>query len=329
MDELLLPDHDRDLKLARKLGVQPDRNKAPLDASEKPFVDLLLKFKQSIRPLQDQARPDQATSAALWKVIDAATRPAPRIKKTPARIFHLRPLVYRIAIAASLLVAAAIGWYLTQSLPEPVLVASADQNIQTYSLPDGTEVRLRPHSKLYSVSQTNQQVVYRLEGEAFFDVTSNPDRTFSVEAGDALVSVLGTEFDVSTWGDAVAVYLQEGRVELKHQLSGQTVTLQPGQSGSVARGIAEIQAQSANASEYLDWLENRIDFTSSPLSTVVEELEFHFAINIEIPEERAGETLTGPIFLEEVSIVLDQLSFIMGNGRFVQIDETNYRFEAN
>lgn len=329
MNEPILPDNDPDLILARKLGARLERKSAPLSASERPVADQLRKLKQSSRVLQGKHYPDQSTANAMWHAIEAAMKPVVASEQPSARIFKMRPLVYRMAMAASLLVAIALGWYLTSALPEPVLLASASQTIVTHTLSDGTDINLRPHSNLYRISEDDQQVVYRLEGEAFFDVTSNPDRTFSVEAGDALISVLGTEFNINTWGEAVNVFLREGSVELKNLTSGEAVILQPGQAGSVSKANRTIQLNDAVVNEHMDWLENKISFTSMPLSSVVQELEFHFAINIDVPAERRDETLTGPILLDDISIVLDQLSFVMGGGRFVPTDETSYRFESN
>lgn len=329
MNEPILPENDPDLILARKLGTRLEKRSAPLTANERPVADQLRKLKQASRVLQGKYYPDQSTSIAMWHAIEAATKPTIDKEQPPAKIFQMRPLVYRMAVAASLLVAIVLGWYLTRTLPEPVLLASAAQTIVTHTLTDGTDINLRPHSNLYRISENDQQVVYRLEGEAFFDVTSNPDRTFSVEAGDALISVLGTEFNVNTWGDQVNVFLQEGRVELIDLTSGEAVILQPGQAGTVHNANRTVELREGIANEHLDWLENKISFTQVPLSTIVQELEFHFAINIDVPAKRASETFTGPILLGDVSIVLDQLSFVMGGGRFVPTDETSYRFESN
>lgn len=329
MNEQILPENDPDLILARKLGARLEKRAAPLSAEERPVADRLRKLKHASRSLQQRYYPDESTSATMWQAIEATIKPAVKKEQPAAKIFQMRPLVYRMAMAASLLVAIALGWYLTRALPEPVLLASAEQSIVTHTMADGTDINLRPHSNLYLISENDHHLVYRLEGEAFFDVAPDPDRTFSVEAGDALISVLGTEFNVNTWGEQINVFLQEGRVELKDLSSGEAVILQPGQAGTVHKVNRTIQLQEAIATEHLDWLENKISFDHMPLSKIVQELEFHFAINIDVPAARVNETFTGPILLGDVSIVLNQLSFVMGGGRFVPTDETSYRFESN
>ena len=268
-------------------------------------------------------------AARMWQAISAATKPIQYTASPKARIFSLNPIVYRIAIAASLMAAVAISWMLFIKTPAPELLAVANQEVSNYTLADGSTVALRPHSKLYRLTTDGTEDNYLLEGEGFFDVTRNENRTFSVVAGNAQVSVLGTEFNVSSWQTAVTVFLQEGRIELKNQRSGQAVILSPGQTGTVDFDQVTLHGQPANSAEHLDWLNDEISFFGTPLHEVIKELEFHFAISIEIPQDRAGETISGSIVLEDISFVLDNLSFVMQGGSFVQTGEHSYRFEAN
>ncbi len=107
------------------------------------------------------------------------------------------------------------------------------------------------------------------------------------------------------------------------------VVLSPGQSGTVEDQQVTLHGQPARAEEHLDWLNNEISFAGAPLNTVIEELEFHFGIAIEIPQNRENETISWSIVLEDVPFVLDGLSFVMQGGSFVQTGEHSYRFEEN
>ena len=111
--------------------------------------------------------------------------------------------------------------------------AAAGSERVTYTAPDGSEVTLRPHTSLYALDAEAGTMRYRVEGEAFFAVVRDPSRTFVVEADGARVQVLGTRFDVSTWGERTSVYLEEGRVRFEHVPTGQAVMLAPGQRSVV------------------------------------------------------------------------------------------------
>ena len=168
-----------------------------------------------------------------------------------------------------------------------------------------------------------------LEGEGFFNVTRNENRTFSVIAGNAQVAVLGTMFNVTAWRDDVTVYLQEGRIELKNQNSGQAVVLSPGQTGTVDKDQVTLNGQPANPDQHLDWMDQEVTFFEATLEEVTDEVAFHFGITIDIPAERADVTFSGSIDLQDATYVLNSLSTVLGGGSFVQTGEHTYRFETN
>ena len=333
MSDPILPDNDIDVQLARKLGMLLEENSPVMEAGDDPLINMLSQLKISS---QESRFTDRATSARMWEQIYAATQPSDQSSSSTdstaqptAKIFTLNPTIYRLALAACLLAAVAISWMLFVRAPAPVLLASAGQTIAQVTLENGSTVALRPHSKLYSVIINDNEERYQLDGEAFFDVARNENRTFSVISGNAQVSVLGTEFNVNNWQDEVTVFLQEGRVELKNRHSGQAVILTPGQSGTVNNDQVTLHGQPANPDEHLDWLEDEISFFGTPLYEVINELEFHFAISIEIPQDRINESISGTLALGDVSFVLDRLSIVMEGGSFVQTGEHSYRFEAN
>ena len=329
MNEPTLPDHDRDLQMARSIGRQLESGRplSPLAAAD-PMMDALLQFRTAYTASQDTLLPEADVSRRLWNAIAEVT-----INRRPARIVMLRPAVFRFAVAASLLAAVAIGWLLMRPAATPQLLAEAGTVIVRHVLDDGSAVTLRPHSRLVvrhiEKGFSFQAVHYRLEGEAFFDVTHDEGRTFAVEAGPGLVSVLGTEFNVSTWSDEVSVFLREGRVELKNTASGQAVVLSPGQTGAVWADRVAVRDEPAAEATWLDWMNGEIVFRQAPIGDVVEELAFHYDIHIEVPPERAAETITGPIALDSLDEVLVRLDRVMSGGRFVQTGPSEYRFEAN
>lgn len=331
MNDPILPDNDIDVQLAKKLGMLRDTGIENWKAGDDPFGLLLGQLKTSYQSVGTGAMPNAAASARMWQAIQSATGLQAQFgtARPSARIFSLNASYFRVALAACLLVAIAFSWMLFVKTPAPALLVEAGQTIAHYTMDDGSAIALRPHSRLYAIDSNDTETRFKLEGEGYFDVTHNPDRTFYVEAGNAQVAVLGTTFNVTAHQPAVTVYLAEGRVELQNRESGQAVILAPGQSGTVANEQVILHGQPANAGEHLDWLENEISFAGAPLNEVIEELEFHFGIAIEIPQARMGETISGSIVLEDLPFVLDGLSFVMQGGSFVQTGEHSYRFEEN
>jgi ferric-dicitrate binding protein FerR (iron transport regulator) len=84
------------------------------------------------------------------------------------------------------------------------------------NLPDGTSVVLFPGSRLsYPKIFKNSRNVY-LEGEAFFEVTKNPQKPFLVYANKLVSKVLGTSFTVKAYAadSVVNVTVKTGRVSV-------------------------------------------------------------------------------------------------------------------
>jgi transmembrane sensor len=91
----------------------------------------------------------------------------------------------------------------------------------TVALPDGSAVSLAPHSRIGYAGNFDSTVtrdVY-LSGEAFFEVTKNPDRPFRVFANEIVTKVLGTSFTVRSFENdtTIQVIVRTGKVTVYSQ----------------------------------------------------------------------------------------------------------------
>ena len=332
MNEPNLPSDDKDLRLAQRIGkLLEDQQFSGESLSGDPFEETLKRFKQRHGSSHTSSASSSEVSERMWRHVEQAMQPSladSKVHQPHARVFSLSSNVLRLAIAASVAFLIAIGWLLLRQSDSSLLIAEAGSTAYTHSLADGSQITLRPNSQLYSLESDVSAIAFQLEGEALFDVTSNPNRTFIVEAGDARVAVLGTTFMINNWDSTVSVYLAEGRIELTHKTLNQSVILDPGQAGSLTTTTSISVVESANAQEYLDWLEEKIVFSNKRVDAIIAELEAHYGVEIEIPSSRISDTLSGSILLTDITSALEQLSFVMGNGRFVELEANRYRFDS-
>ncbi len=315
----------RDLDLARRL----DAGQAP-DGS-----DTLHAALDAARPLATPVAPE--ASARLWDAIASETglapegspapevsapeaRPARAADRAPRRGARTRVPRWVGAVAALVLVAAVGSWALLRVSGDiqPVLVAQASGEIVTWTAPDGSRVTLRPRSQL---SRVGDGRAYALTGEAFFDVASDPDSPFTVETDAGTVRVLGTRFDVSTWGGETHVYVEEGRVELAHESQSAVLTAGEG-AAALAYGVERLAAPEAEA--FLDWTRGEAVFSRETVARVAQEMEQHFGVPVRIPEGVGRETISGVVALDSAPEAMDQLGRILG-GTFVP-EARGYRF---
>lgn len=140
-------------------------------------------------------------------------------------------------------------------------------------LEDGSMVHLNAGSELKVPVrfEKNSRQVW-LKGEAFFDVTPDKNRLFTVHTEKAKISVLGTEFDVRAYEDEkeVITTLVQGMVEVS---SGEaTGRLTPGDQARVAKE-GEITTEKVDVYPFIAWKTGRMVFEDVPLEQIMTELQ--------------------------------------------------------
>lgn len=202
-------------------------------------------------------------------------------------------LRYAAAIVGVVMIVAA-GWAgadawrrHAETVVMAVAQAPADRNMSV-SLSDGTRVWLRKGSSLRYpkdfAGRGTREVT--LDGEAFFEVSENPQRPFTVRSNDLNVTVLGTVFNMnsgSRGGDA-EVSLAKGRVRASAAGDGGSIVLRPGQKASVDRETGFLQVSEADA--YADglWHEHKTPFRNANLRYIARQLETMFGVRVILHE---------------------------------------------
>jgi transmembrane sensor len=87
--------------------------------------------------------------------------------------------------------------------------------IADFQLADGSLVTLGGRSELAFNAGPDRRRAVLVSGEAFFDVATDASRPFFVQAGDNIVKVTGTQFDVRHRAEGVEVAVLEGSVEVR------------------------------------------------------------------------------------------------------------------
>lgn len=186
------------------------------------------------------------------------------------------------AVAAILLIAIAVsaGGILfsshfsqdEESGMKQYVTSEEEQRIITLS--DGSVVRLNRNSMLRLQNEPGESREVWLEGEAYFDIQSDPERPFTISSGDALVQVLGTSFNIKG-GEKVLVAVQEGVVSLRnsHHEERSAALLSAGQLGILSSNGEDLKIETADVENYFSWLSGQISFDRMPFEKVIRQLE--------------------------------------------------------
>lgn len=199
----------------------------------------------------------------------------------------VRSLRYVWTVAAILLVS--FGLYFVAKMflipPKKMEIVTTSEILKD-TLPDGSQVSLNRNSKLtYPGKFGRKSREVALTGEAFFDVRHDSEQPFIIEAGRAMVRVLGTSFNVKAYpGKDVEVSVESGQVML-FTVSPAThdtlsVLLPAGTRGLLPAGSMQPEVMEGTAPDRLFWLDGSLEFRQAELSEVFSVLSDHFGISI-------------------------------------------------
>lgn len=139
-------------------------------------------------------------------------------------------------------------------------------------LGDGTAIWVNSGSKLtYPSHFSASKRELTLEGEAFFEVSHNAQRPFVVHVKGLNVQVLGTAFNINSFGPAVQTALVRGKVGL--EAGNQSILLMPGELGSYTRAGGTLSKAEADLKLYTAWKDGEIYFDNSSLAEIAFRLE--------------------------------------------------------
>ena len=156
-------------------------------------------------------------------------------------------------------------------------------------LSDGTKVFLNADSELkYPVEFSDGKRIVDLKGEAYFEVHKDSLRPFVVRVNGAEVTVLGTSFNVNTYGDDGQIYttLVNGAVRVSSVKNGQAEGLKPGMQSVMDVQSGQLTVREVDVEPYVAWREGRFVFRAMTLDLIMRQLQrwYDFEVFYQNPE---------------------------------------------
>ena len=234
--------------------------------------------------------------SAVWRTMDGLAE-AKRDEKiatftqTPLRPPHR---YWRVcAAAAVLIVGATLGTFWWARGGELQSVATAVGQQRSVTLADGSRVTLNTNTLVETNLRQRTRDIYLRKGEAHFQVAHDAARPFVVHAGDAVVSAIGTAFDVRVRPDQhLDVVVSEGWVDIRTSMPVSDPSalstrhaVSAGQRMSTASPDMDVVPVSPQQlSRELAWREGAVVFDGKRLSEAVAEVERYTDTRITISD---------------------------------------------
>lgn len=256
---------------------------------------------------EDQSLPGGVKQQEIWKRIEATAR-----LKSSAGIFPLWRRRYSMA-AAVVIFTLILGWWAIDFGSHEVVraqIANTDPHFtelvnnsdlpKTIILSDGTSIVLQPRGILkYPENFDADSREVSLTGQAFFEVTRDPNRPFLVFSGEVVTRVLGTSFTVRNveGEDNVLIQVKTGKVSV-FLASEKALSTQP--SAKAVDGVVLMPNQQVvyekipmkmtkslveNPAVLIPLAKQRFEFEDAPIKDVFKAIEEAYGVEIVFDEE--------------------------------------------
>ncbi len=224
----------------------------------------------------------------------------------PKNNLTLKPVARTILrIVAVFIMAFGLSYFLLHALQKEDIVMQtvyvpAGQRAQI-TLADGTNVWVNGRSTLTFPSRFSSQTRnVSLDGEAFFDVTKNPEKQFIVStAHQSAIKVLGTKFNVKAYKESeeITTTLVEGKVNFEFNNTAQQpqyITMSPGQKLIYYSLNGKTELYNTSGERELVWKDGKIIFKQNSLREALNilaeryDVEFVISKNVSYDDSFSG-----------------------------------------
>ncbi|MEN8229537.1 MAG: FecR domain-containing protein [Bacteroidota bacterium] len=275
------------------------------DPEKQSRVDEFRKIWNSVGPVVDRKSYDLDTE---W---DLMQQKLPGIGTRTASSRSLLFYSYRIAAVLVVGLLFTFAWIYADRMAGTEKVVAENEPVEVL-LEDGTHVMVNRHSRIrYKKKFSESERKVYLTGEAWFDVSRDPSRPFMIDAGSALVEVLGTSFNVNAYKEnaTVEITVESGVVALTAKLEQQEqIVLRAGNSGTYNKDRKELKLIPSSNPNNISWKTRELFFDNASLQEVVELVNRVYDANLVIISQ---ELTSCPITVTFRDQTLDALLHVL------------------
>ena len=252
--------------------------------------------------------------------------------KANSKVLTLRKVFYYAACVLLIFMAGVGTKYLFDG-------SSTDKELLTYysletprraklkvNLPDGSLVWLNAASTLCYNNQfgiTNRDL--SLQGEAYFEISKNPEFPLVVVSGESKIKVLGTKFNVQNYqdDDEIRVALLEGSIDFRDSRFDKSILLKPNQLITCNKRSGVMTVKDINTEYTNKWIDNNVFFNEEKLGAIAKIIERTFDVTVRFE----NDDLKNLIFYGDITIGADNIVQIMDI--MAATNKFNYRYNMD
>jgi transmembrane sensor len=226
---------------------------------------------------EDSAHGEEyALCEITWEVSQDAAKEVPE-PTSRARLpdrFGVSRRAAAVVLAAAT-IAAVVWWW----PPATLAYSTAAGEQRTVVLEDGSRVTLNTRTRILVRFARRDRNVVLEEGEAFFEVSKNASRPFTVRTPIGSARAIGTRFNMYLEARQLSVTIAEGSV-LVESVSGNGVLVDAGRRAELRTGMPRAAVEPADLNAALGWMSQRLEVNNAPLADVLREFSRYTSMPI-------------------------------------------------
>jgi len=182
------------------------------------------------------------------------------------------------------------------------------------TLADGSTMQLNASSAVAYDYNDRRRTVRLLRGQVFFQVARDPERPFTVEAGDTRVTAVGTAFDVRLGKVETDVTVTHNAVIVECvDCLHSSVRVEEGQQAAYGRTSGFREVRVTDSLIALAWRRGQLVVDNAAFSDVIEEMRRHFSGRIVVASNQLSQRrVSGTLAIADTSAALAFLEHALG-----------------
>ena len=200
----------------------------------------------------------------------------------------------------------------TQKVQYHLLTVPRGSRAVNLTLSDGSRVWLNTESSIrYPVAFIGPVRTVEITGEAYFEVSKDPQRRFHVLSRGLITEVLGTHFNVNSYTDepAMKVTLLEGSVHVKNQ-RGEEVKLKPGEQACAGGSSPMKVVDKVDTEAVIAWKNEYFMMKGTDISALARQMSRWYNIEVvfesNVPNRRFGGSISRNVNLSTMLKALSE-----------------------
>jgi transmembrane sensor len=194
-----------------------------------------------------------------------------------------------------------------------VICSTSEGEKAHITLCDSTKIFMNSTSALeYNGDYNVRDRIVRLKGEAYFDVSTNPEKPFIVQTDQMTISATGTRFNILNFDseDRIEATLEEGTITVSVK-GKEPLQVKSGQQIVYLKRAGKVEVREISPDVYTSWRENKLRLNDTPFEESLRKIARKYNVKFELTNRDLLKLSYSATFIDEsIEEVMEMLQTV-------------------